>query len=382
MWDLLFKRYWLNQSGNIAILSAFSISAALISVGAAVDINRLHSTASSLQDMSDNAALAAVSAVDLNRDKRAQLAVNTVSASEGALSDDVKIKSTVADVSTDGETVSVVVTVDVPQYFGKFLGKDTRQVQRSSLATRSAGPRNLSETNNFANANNFTPTSIVFVLDASGSMNANMGGTTRINVLKTSVRDIFAEFEANSDSEKRLRTGVYAYNWGIRDTYSQEVSNGWTQTIGKVNAMQLGNATIPTQALEVAVSDLISESDTIDGEQRDKVIVFMTDGEVDDHLNMNGKSSQYHPYNGEGGNFTQRTINACRKAHQAGFKIIAVGMDAPKKGRELLQQCVDTSSKKGDKDSVYINATEAPDFEKALRLATPKFKNGSVRLVR
>jgi len=227
----------------------------------------------------------------------------------------------------------------------------------------------------------FTPTSIMFVLDASGSMNATMDGSPRISILKSSVMEIFEEFEVGTDAELRLRTGVYAYNWGIRDADSQPLANGWTHTVGAVNAMGLGNATIPTQALEVAVNDLIQEPNTFDGDSRDKVIVFMTDGEVDDHLNMNGRSSQYADYNNppSSGSFSSRVINACTQAHNNGIAIIAVGMNAPLEGRQLLQDCVATGS---NPKSVYVNATNGMVFEDTLELAIPTRESKFVRLVK
>jgi len=57
----MLKKYLLNTSGNFSIMFSIVITTLLIAVGAAVDISGSASKKSTLQDMSDAAALAAVS---------------------------------------------------------------------------------------------------------------------------------------------------------------------------------------------------------------------------------------------------------------------------------------------------------------------------------
>lgn len=366
MWSRLLKNYRSEISGNIAVLSAIVLPVALILVGAAVDMSRLHSTSRFLQDTVDNVALAAISDPDLSELDQKLVAEESLRGLETELGFDIVVLSETVTLSDQGDTATVEVAVDVPQFFGGLLGQSSRRVVNTGVATRSGN-------------GNVEPTSIVFVLDASGSMNAQFGSSTRIGVLKDTVQNIFANFDATVDAEARLRTGVYAYNWGIRDEHSNSLDNGWSTSVDRVNSLGLGNATIPTQALEVAVDDLISEHSTFGSEARRKVIVFMTDGEVDDHLNMNGRNSIYHPYNGGPGSFTERTVQACARAQDAGITVIAVSLGAPLEGRQVLQDCANAGA---EPDSIFVNAVNAKKFEEALALAVPAQADGVVRLVR
>ena len=366
MWKEFLKRFWDDTRGNIAILSAVALPAALITVGAAVDMSRMHSTSRFLQDATDNAALAALSDYDLSKSGQRKLGQESLSESYRYMESDVEILQQKVKITDSGQTATVDVSARVPLYFSSFLDKDNGKVSLTSVATRSGQP-------------NIVPTSLMFVLDASGSMNQRMGSRSRLSVLQTTIRDLFDGYDDDYATKERVRTGVYSYNWGIRDEYSNALENGWDGVVNNVNFMKLGNATIPTQALEVAVNDLVAETSVFNGESRRKVIVFMTDGEVDDHLNMDGKSSEYHPYTGYSGSFTQRTIDACAKAQASGISIIAVSMGAPEEGRKLLKDCVAAGT---DDGTIFVDATNAQTFEDALALSIPTVEESYIRLAK
>jgi len=109
-------------------LAGIILPIAVLILGAAIDMSPMHSTSRYLQDIVDNAALAAVSAEDMWIQDKKKLAEESLRVASRELNQNLVVKSQTIRVTEGGDTVSVKVGVEVPQYFGAFLGKGMRNV--------------------------------------------------------------------------------------------------------------------------------------------------------------------------------------------------------------------------------------------------------------
>ena len=163
----------------------------------------------------------------------------------------------------------------------------------------------------------------MMVLDISGSMNARLeSGERRIDALEGSVEDFFE----NNDLGADMRSGLTAYNRSYRPQFTAILDYGSSHTIQQVNRLRTGNGTVPAEATEVAVDMLLD--DRKPNETRREVMMIMTDGEVDNHLNRSG-----------GPSFTERTIAACHRAKTEGIEVYAISFEAPDSGAAMLIDC-------------------------------------------
>lgn len=349
----------------------------ILGSGVAVDMTRMHKTRMSLQDIADGAALAAVSTSGGDKVKAEAIASQFVTDHVASLDYNVTLTSTSATYNSD--VIDVRLNADVSLTYGAFIGSSVKPV--------GAGSRAIYDR---PQIEEFPEVSVAFVLDISGSMETNFSGRSRLDTLQKSVKDLFLKIQTENsedpDLTQKLRTGVYAYSRGISDRHSHPIANGWSHTIDRVEDMTTQSVTIPPQAMEAALQDLRDEPLNAEGEERQKVLVYMTDGQITEQYRIRRRQrSLYHDYRGSPftttrQNYTERTIAVCGLARDEGMTVIAVGMNAPSVGVSVLIRC----SEAGDLDQVasyFRNSLNGSDFDEALNHILPAGSSPTARLM-
>jgi len=172
----MIKRFLKSESGNMAITGAISISVSLLAIGAAIDITSTSSQQKSLQDMVDNATLAAAGSKEKNK-KKLQIIVDKVIAQHNVEGWPVKTKLTLKD-----DTVFVEASSSYDTWLMGMMGKD-----KLPINVEAASPMAID-----------IPISVSLVLDTTGSMAGN-----NIKDLKVAANAMIDEFE-EFDGDVRL----------------------------------------------------------------------------------------------------------------------------------------------------------------------------------
>ncbi len=321
------KKFLRSEKGNMAVIGALASGVLIMMSGAAIDATRLYSLRQSLQEAADTAAIIAAVENEKTAAERQVLVNESVGSQPVSHKPGVSVHTPSVNKDADNEVVSVQLEADVTMYMGALFGKSSRPVKAQSMAA--------------FGGNSFEPMTVMFVLDASGSMNAKMQGKKRIRVLEDTVQELFIEVEDKYGDDTAvhdsLRTGMYAYAWYIHTESTQNVAPGWNHVTDNVDNLRLSNGTIPALAMEEALAALLADKSG-EGVNHKQFLVFMTDGEVDDHLTVNGDTDN------TGRSFTQRTLDVCQQAKENDIVVIGIGMQAPSSGRDILLQCASPDS--------------------------------------
>jgi len=352
-------RYTRNRDGNIAMMFAISIFALIACIAVAIEVNRMISLRIELQDIADSAALAA--AIEESNPDSDENPISTAQKLIESLSVDLpnSVELATPDIEinkTDKETI-VELSANLDMIFGTIFGFENRNISVESRAVYGHS--------------GVEPTSLVFVLDISGSMNANMGANNRIGVLQDTVEDFFVDIQSNNNHANLLsdiRTGLRSYNMQVQTSESTDIQPGWGHVLDKVETFSLDSGTLPHEAMEQAVAMLKNDRMYNNHTLVREVIIYMTDGEVDDHLITSGKNS------------TQRTQEACDDAKASDMEIFAIGMDAPTQAKALLQYCATSGVHPVSGQPYYYNTTLPAEFEMALGAAVPGISKAEIRL--
>lgn len=306
----------------MAVMGALATGVLIIGSAAALDVTRLLSMQQSLQEAADAAALVGAIEYNITPGNVDNVVGKSVINQPISAENGVTVATPTVNNNTTTEAVTVKLDASVSMYMGAVFGQSHRPIQ--AVSTASYG------------GESFDPMTVMFVLDASGSMNARMEGRRRIHVLEDTVQGLFAEAEekyGNSQSvQDNLRTGMNAYAWYIHTESTQQIAPGWSHIVDNVDDLRLSNGTIPALAVEEALEFLLADR-TGDGADHKQFLVFMTDGEVDDHLTVRGDTDT------TGRSFTQRTLDTCQLAKDNGIVVVGIGMQAPNSGRDILLQC-------------------------------------------
>ncbi|MBO1360410.1 VWA domain-containing protein [Acetobacter sacchari] len=190
------------RGGNVVVLTAFCALPVITAMGAAIDISRVHGAQTSLQSVSDAAALAAAKSGNLSvaaaesssgRTSDAQAAASSAAQSfvsgnyltSGLTSSpDLSISTTVS--AANVVTVTVTLTYNQSLLFGSIFGISSTPVTVTSTATVALGSSYYQ---------------VVFLIDVSNSM--GIGGTSTAIAALQSNRQIqcaFACHDPNSYS--------------------------------------------------------------------------------------------------------------------------------------------------------------------------------------
>jgi len=172
----MLKKYLLNTSGNFSIMFSIVITTLLIAVGAAVDISGSASKKSTLQDMSDAAALAAVSSDEDGYDELLKIVNESLAANNfDSLRYDVNLV-------VEEDSVTVLLTANYETLFLRVAGQDQLPI---SVLTEARLPEEV-------------PINIALVLDRTGSMRGD-----NMDALKAASAVLIDEF-AEYDSDTRV----------------------------------------------------------------------------------------------------------------------------------------------------------------------------------
>lgn len=172
----MLKRFLKSESGNMAITGAISISVSLLAIGAAIDITSTSNQQKSLQDMVDNATLAAAGSKEKNK-KKLQIIVDKVIAQHNVEGWPITTTLTLKD-----DTVFVEASSSYDTWLMGMMGKD-----KLPINVEAASPLTID-----------TPISLSLVLDTTASMKGD-----NIKDLKTAANAMIGEFE-KYDGDVRL----------------------------------------------------------------------------------------------------------------------------------------------------------------------------------
>lgn len=264
------RDFWRNTRGNLTITTSVVGLMLMTAVGATLDGGRLFSTHQSLQAITDAAALAAATPEGVSESRRVEIAKATIRKHSGKFTQFENVQDAV-EVRNSGKQVYVSLGADVPMLFGALLGSDGRRVSSSSLAEETV-------------TSSMSALSISVVLDLSTSMSGSFDRGSKLAGVNAAVTDFFKMLETNFGGEvaaaTQLSTGIYPFNWGQVNGETVALEPGTTNVIDAMSYLSLSDGSVATTAMEQAVLDQLAEAEDIGG--RDRFIVYVTDGKVDE----------------------------------------------------------------------------------------------------
>ena len=351
-----------DRNGNFGMMTALVFPVMLATGGVAMDLTTMVMTKAELQDATDAAALAAASAlandgktatqakeIALRFLKAQMTSSSTIDEEGGETKDDEKKENdfdsvTVIDIKEtalagNGKSFNVQVSTSYTLEFNPFtrlLGQTSTTMNARSSAESATESKNA--------------LSMYFVLDRSGSMGDETGGSTtyacptkknpqktctqkltRIASLKIATADLLTQLNTADPTETYVRTGAVSYN----DQTQAPTPFAWgTQgVLNYVENLTDSGMTNSSGAIKIAYDSLMSGAEEEahknkpnNGKVPTKYIVFMTDGD-------NNQTSA-----------DSNTKTVCDKARVAKIEVYTIAFQAPSRGQALLQYCATTSS--------------------------------------
>lgn len=314
-----------NKDGNFAIMLSLALPVLLIAGSLALDTTNAMSMKTRMQNAVDSAALATSTRLSQEEglsieDARAFAATFL----QGQMEEDmpvfadmnVKPSIIITPVEDNGTTVwSVAITMTGTQTvtpMARMMGRESLSVgvsSKSQSASTAAQQGALS---------------MALVLDRSGSMDWDLEGQRKIDVLKTAVGGLLSQLETADPDQQFVRIGAASYSTYM--TGSQNLNWKPEKTRTFVNALPASGGTDSTQAFNWAFGKVGADSEVTahknkSGQVPDKFIVFMTDGD-------NNYSSA-----------DSSTKILCDKAKGEGIEVYTVAFAAPTRGKQLLAYC-------------------------------------------
>jgi len=314
-----------NTDGNFAIMLSLTLPVVVIAASLALDTTNAMSMKTRMQNAVDSAALATSTRLTQEEDLTIEEArVFAATFLEGQMKEDmpvfadmsVKPTITITPVVNDGTTVwTVAISLTGTQSvtpLARLMGQESLRVGvigKSQSASTEAAQGALS---------------MALVLDRSGSMDWDLEGQRKIDVLKTAVGGLISQFETADPNRKYVRLGAASYS-----TYMTGFQNlHWKpeKTRDFVNALPASGGTDSTEAFNWALQKVSSNSEIRKhkektGEVPEKFIVFMTDG--DNNYNSADSSTKL----------------LCDEAKGEGIEVYTVAFAAPTRGKQLLAYC-------------------------------------------
>lgn len=318
-----------NDSGNFAMLAGLTLPVLFIAGSLAVDTTNAMSMKVRLQNAVDSAALATSTRLaqeeNLSLEDAKAFALmfldGQVEEDQSAFSD-FSIRPTVEITETkeDGATVwrvsiSLVGTQAVTP-MARLMGQENISVGVSGKSESAVGKTQGAF-------------SMALVLDRSGSMDWDLDGQRKIDVLKSAVGGLLDQIQTADPSNNYVRIGASSYNSYM--TGSQRLNWLPRKTRDFVNALPASGGTDSTDAFSWALDNVSAATEFTqhaarNGQEPQRYIVFMTDGD-------NNYSSA-----------DTSTKVLCDRAKDAGVQIYTVAFAAPQRGKELLSYCASTSA--------------------------------------
>ncbi len=325
-----------NNEGNFAIMASLTLPVVIIGASLALDTTDALSMKTRMQNAADSAALA--TSTLLSQDENLSVEDAKAFAAtflRGQMEEDLPSFSnmsvtpliTITPVKDNGNTIWQVA---VSLTGTKALSPMAHLMGRSDI---SVGVVGKSESASGVIQGAF---SMALVLDRSGSMDWNLDGQRKIDVLKTAVGGLLDQFDTADPGHNYVRVGAASYNTYM--TGSQKLSWKSKKTRDFVNALPADGGTDSTEAFNWAYTNLNSTNETKKhtdntGPEPQKFIVFMTDG--DNNYSAADSSTRI----------------LCDKAKDAGVEVYTVAFAAPTRGKQLLSYCATSSEHFYDAES-------------------------------
>lgn len=193
------RNFMRNRKGAVLPLLAVSFIPILISIGAAADFARAYMVQAKLQEAVDSAALAGRRVMSKDDIETARSNINAFMTFNfpNGLYDSGNIVTRIT--KPDTGTVRVEAETEVPTSILGIVGIKSFKINVFSEAKQ-----------------NFDNIDIMLVLDTTGSMNEMMGSQTRLEALKSAVKELYAQLkEPQAELEKqglRMRIGILPYS--------------------------------------------------------------------------------------------------------------------------------------------------------------------------
>ena len=272
-----------STDGNFAMLTGLAIPVLFIAASLAVDTTNALSMKTRMQNAVDSAALATSTRLsqedDLSLDDAKVFAATFL---QGQIQEDmpvftgltVKPTITITPVEDNGNTIwRVAISMTGTQ----SLTPMARAMGRESVSVDVLGKSESASGNATQGA-----FSMALVLDRSGSMDWDLDGQRKIDVLKTAVGGLLDQFETADPTHSYVRIGASSYNTYM--TGAQELNWKPKKTRDFVNALPADGGTDSTQAFGWAFTSVNSDKETKrhakkSGQVPQRFIVFMTDGD-------------------------------------------------------------------------------------------------------
>jgi Flp pilus assembly protein TadG len=189
----MFKRFTVDQRGNIAVLGALAMLPLVAATGAAVDYSRASNVSSNIQAATDAAALAVArlpaTTSETDFDLRARQIFDTVFHANG-------LSVTTFDSSRTTRTVRVEAGATVPARFMKVAGVSAMPVRAVSETIR--GSSNDIE--------------VVLALDNTGSMASN----SKMTELKHAAKNLVDLLESSATRDGQVKIGLVPFATSVR----------------------------------------------------------------------------------------------------------------------------------------------------------------------
>jgi Flp pilus assembly protein TadG len=187
-----FQEYCRTTSGNVGVMVALAALVLLGGAGAAVDYSHKLTWQTSLQAAVDGAALAAAGASENDREKTASLYF------DANFKHDENVSLLKLKTSEDADAVVVTADISVQTSVMSALGFKTMKATAKGAA--SISDRSLE---------------VALVLDVSGSMNASLGGNSRISVLKQAAQDLVDTITDGGKNMSKVEVGIVPFNMNV-----------------------------------------------------------------------------------------------------------------------------------------------------------------------
>ena len=329
-----------NEGGNFAMLAGILLPVTIVAGSLVVDTTNTVSMKTQLQNAVDSAALA--TATRLYQEENLSVAdAKAFAASflKGQLSENVD--------TFDDFTYTPDIKVTPVNINGRTIWQVSIEVtgsQDSSPMSRLMGRDKLSVSVGGKSESGSETTqgsiSMALVLDQSGSMDWELDGQKKINVLKKAVFGLIDQFKKVDPNKEYIRLGSVAYNSQLSGKKNMTWNiNAVHSFVGGLNAT---GGTDSTDAFKWGYQKVVSLTENTEhkaktGQDPKKIIVFMTDG---DNNYASADSS---------------TKILCDQAKDDNITIYTIAFAAPTRGQQLLSYCA-------DKPEHYFDAKNSQDL--------------------
>ncbi len=201
---------------------------------------------------------------------------------------------------------------------------------------------------------NYKSKNIVFIVDTSGSMSYSLGNSTRINVLKKSAQRMLDALSADADNKYTVIS--------FATRASLKVKQGTAQDAAR--AIDSLSATGGTACYD----GLMQSAALLQDDNRDNIIVFLTDGQptdVGDGIGGSGGYDQQAPVAAPYAAMAAESLSGCDS-----FYAVYTGVDkAPATWTQIIAQKVAVKDEK-----FAVNATNQQEFELVINQLTARLQ--------